>query len=252
MKTNFFHIIGECESNMHKEDVGINEDRIFLLVQNKILLSKKQRKKKIYLTVSALICSASMVTFVLLNLSDIKTKVDENGDRVAKYQEINKCPKTTNDYLQKPVQIKVCVYESTQEGQFLTQNYANEMKKKELKLNEKVVIGSYNPLDSSVPGYPIFISDERDSSKKYDVISLKVSAGNLIQWDKKTGDIITIGKEYQFSKDANIYWSPLENGKTVEKTIISAGITDGLSQNDTITVTINRENDVFIAKKIGG
>lgn len=250
MKTNFFHIIGGCESNMHNENVCIDEDRIFLLVQNKILQSKKQRKNKIYLTVSALICSAAMFGFILLNISDIK--VHENRDKVIKDHEINKYPKTTNDYPQKSAQIKVCVYESTQDGQFLTQNYVNEMKKKELKPNEKVVIGSYNPLDSSVPGYPIFISDERDSDKKHDVLSLKVSAGNLIQWDKKTGNIIQLGKEYQFSQYVNIYWSPIENGKIVEETIISAGTIDGLSQNDTITVTINRENDVFKAEKTGG
>lgn len=252
MKTNFFHIIGECESDMHNEDVSIDEDRIFLSVQKKILLSKKQRKKKIYLTASALICSAAIFTFALINLLDIKVKVHESGDRVTKYHKINKNPKTTDDYLEKPVQIKVCVYESTQDRQLLTQNYVNEMKKRELKLNEKVVIGSYNPLDSSVPGYPILISDEGTSSKKQDVLSLKVSAGNLIQWDKTTGDITSLGKEYLFSKEANIYWSPLENGKIVEETIISARTTDSLSQNDTITVTIHRENDIFIAERTGG
>lgn len=250
MKTDFFHIIGECESNMHNENVCIDEDKIFLLVQNKILQSKKQRKNKIYLTVSALICSAAMLSFVLLNLSDIK--VHENMDRVTENHEINKYPKTTNDYPKKSLQIKVCVYESTQDGQFLTQNYVNDMKKKELKPNEKVVIGSYNPLDSSVPGFPVLISDESASGKKHDALSLKVTAGNLIRWDKKTGDIIQLGKEYHFSQDVNIYWSPLENGKIVEETIISIGIIDGLFQNDTITVTIKRKNDVFKAEKTGG
>ena len=252
MKTKFFHIIGDCESNIHSEEASIDEDKIFLLVQNKILQSKKQRKKKINLVVSALICSAAMLTFVFLDLSDIKIKVHENRVSTTKYYEANKYPKTRDDYRQKPKKIKVCVYESTQDGQFLTKNYANEMKKKEIRLNEKVVIGSYNPLDSSVPGYPILVSDERDSGKEHDGLSLTVSAGNLIQWNKKTGDTISLGKEYHFSKDANIYWSPLENGKIVEETIISAEATDGLSQNETITVKINKENDVFIVEKTGG
>jgi len=251
MKRNFFYLIGDCKSNMQNEDVSIDEDKIFLLVQNKILQSKKQRKKKINIAVGALICSAAMLTFVLLNFSDIR-KVHENKDKVTKYHGENKYPNTASDYLQKSVQIKVCVYESTQDGQFLSPNYVNDMKKKELKINEKVVIGSYNPLDSSVPGYPILVSDERNSRKKQDVLSLKVSAGNLIQWNKKTGDIISLGKEYHFSQNANIYWSPLENEKIVEETIISAGITDDLSQNDTITVTIKRKDDVFIAERTGG
>lgn len=50
-----------------------------------------------------------------------------------------------------------------------------------------------------------------------------------------------MGKEYHFYPNANIYWSPLEDEKIVEKTIISAGVTDGLSQDDTINVTISKK-----------
>lgn len=243
MKTNFFQKIGECESNMQGEDAGIDADRIFLLVQDKILQSRKQRRKNIYLAVSALTCCAAVFAFVLLHISDTKMEIYENRDNVTQYHE------AANDDQQKSAHIKVCVYESTQEGQFLTQNYVNEMKKKELKPDEKVVIGSYNPLDSSVPGYPVLISDERHSAKKRAALSLKVSAGSLIQWDRKTGEIIPLGKEYHFSQNANIYWSPLEDGKIVEKTIISAGVTDGLSQDDTINVTISKKNNVYIAER---
>lgn len=92
-----------------------------------------------------------------------------------------------------------------------------------------------------MPGYPVLISDERYSAKKRAALSLKVSAGSLIQWDRKTGEVIPLGKEYHFYPNANIYWSPLEDEKIVEKTIISAGVTDGLSQDDTINVTISKK-----------
>ncbi len=113
-----------------------------------------------------------------------------------------------------------------------------------------MVIGSYNPLDSSVQGYPVFVSNKKDSDKNHDV-SLKVSAGNLIQWDSESGGIIQLGKTYNFSGDANIYWSPLENGKIIDEATIYAGFTDALSEKDTITIAVKKENDVFIAKRVG-
>ena len=101
-----------------------------------------------------------------------------------------------------------------------------------MKLNTKILIESYSPLMSSVPGMPFEISYEGAE------INISVDKGNILYWDgSKKGDskVYNQGKNCTFNDSHKIYWSPsydedgnkgimtievIKNEKIIEKSII--------------------------------
>ena len=111
-------------------------------------------------------------------------------------------------------------------------NLENDDSYVEMKLNTKVLIESYSPLMSSVPGMPFEISYEGAE------INISVDKGNILYWDgSKKGDskVYNQGKNCTFNDSHEIYWSPsydedsnkgimtievIKNGKIIEEAII--------------------------------
>ncbi len=111
-------------------------------------------------------------------------------------------------------------------------NLENDNSYVEMKLNTKVLIESYSPLMSSVPGMPFEISYEGAE------INISVDKGDILYWDgSKEGDskVYNQGKNCTFNDSHKIYWSPsydedgnkgimtievIKNEKIVEEAII--------------------------------
>lgn len=111
-------------------------------------------------------------------------------------------------------------------------NLENDDSYVEMKLNTKILIESYSPLMSSVPGMPFEISYEGAE------INISVDKGDILYWDgSKEGDskVYNQGKNCTFNDSHKIYWSPsydengnkgimtievIKNEKIVEKSII--------------------------------
>ena len=111
-------------------------------------------------------------------------------------------------------------------------NLENDDSYVEMKLNTKVLIESYSPLMSSVPGMPFEISYEGAE------INIRVDKGDILYWDgSKKGDskVYNQGKNCTFNDSHEIYWSPsydedgnkgimtievIKNEKIVEEAII--------------------------------
>ena len=111
-------------------------------------------------------------------------------------------------------------------------NLENDDSYVEMKLNTKVLIESYSPLMSSVPGMPFEISYEGAE------INISVDKGDILYWDgSKEGDskVYNQGKNCTFNDSHEIYWSPsydedsnkgimtievIKNEKIVQKAII--------------------------------
>ena len=111
-------------------------------------------------------------------------------------------------------------------------NLENDDSYVEMKLNTKVLIESYSPLMSSVPGMPFEISYEGAE------INISVDKGDILYWDgSKEGDskVYNQGKNCTFNDSHKIYWSPsydedgnkgimtievIKNEKIIEKSII--------------------------------
>ena len=111
-------------------------------------------------------------------------------------------------------------------------NLENDDSYVEMKLNTKVLIESYSPLMSSVPGMPFEISYEGAE------INISVDKGDILYWDgskEENSKVYNQGKNCTFNDSHKIYWSPsydedsnkgimtievIKNGKIIEEAII--------------------------------
>lgn len=105
--------------------------------------------------------------------------------------------------------------------------YEDEDNLKEIEIGERVYLGKYSPLDSSVPGFPIIISDVAQFANEYtDIMSeekvrLETENGEFVLWESDTGKVEHVGQTGLFRRDEKIFWSPLtDDGLCSETKII--------------------------------
>ena len=246
MKKELFDAIGEIEVNTDEKFVKTEIDRTYAIVMNKIhYYEGKQRKKKIIVRMIAASISVAAVLgiFVLSKNSTIDTYLDSPGQVVEKQEKAD----TSNK-----VDVVVYVYEAQNKSQPVTSLYASEMVKREVK-DKKIYLGSYSPLMSSVPGYPIIVSNNRSDEFGHEGISIRIRVdnGNLVSWDKNTGKITEIGKKGLFELGDNIYWSPLDDGASSKSAQIIVDLLEDKNKIATSGILIEeQEPGIYTAEKM--
>lgn len=247
MKKELFNAIGEIEVKTEKKIVKSEIDRTYAIVMKKIQHDeRKHRKKKIIVSIITVSISvaAVIVIFVLSKNSTINTHLDTS-------KQIMKEKEHTEDKINK---LSVIVYEAQDKSQPVTNLYASEMVKKEVKVDTKVYLGSYDPLMSSVPGYPMIVSSASSNGfgqSERNLIRIKVNNGNLISWDKNTGKTTEIGKEGLFESGDNVFWSPLNDGILCESAKIIVDLLEDKNKIATSEIIIEeQESGIYTAEKI--
>lgn len=83
-----------------------------------------------------------------------------------------------------------------------TMSEEEKLEKTELKDNIKLGLAKYNLAMSSVPGYPIEF--ELDN---IDYLNIDVTNGTILNWDKDTGKVKSLGNTYKLSNNDTLYFN---------------------------------------------
>lgn len=83
-----------------------------------------------------------------------------------------------------------------------TMSQDEKIEKTELKDNIKLGLASYNLAMSSVPGYPIIF--ELDN---VDYLNIIVTNGTILDWDRDTSKVNSLGNTYQLSNNDTLYFN---------------------------------------------
>ena len=145
--------------------------------------------------------------------------------------------------------VVVVAYSPKMSGQTITANYINETLPVKMKPDVSVLLPSYSPVMSSVPGFPFefkTMMTDGTSTSDYDM-EISVDNGSLISWNINTGEIIDNAKLYKGKSKATLYWSPLNEQEIVENAQILVKIYKNKEIICSQTITITQENQIFYA-----
>lgn len=258
MKQDFLKTIGNCKTHESIYDENISTEKIYNNVLEKIYFAKKSRKKKILFGfVGGLATTAAIFCLFLSSwkFTDGKNQIAQmettnNGN--LKKNQTTQIQTTDNGSLKKKCDDKVvfCVYEAKGKEQVIMANYTDSMKKREVEDEKEIVLGTYDPLTSTIPGYPIIVSDSKDNDVNVN-ISIFASEGQLLQWNQETGDVRELGKSGTFKNGERIFWSPINNGKLVKEAKIEVKLFVSDELESTVNVKIVEETEgAYTVKRI--
>jgi len=242
MEQDFLEMVGKCREHEGACDESASAEKIYDNVVRKIALCEKRRKRR-----KTLICVVSglAATAAIFCLFVSPWKNSGESNQVTQIQDKN------HDTIEKEnAKVVFCVYEAQQRNQTVMANYMSMMKKREMETEKEIELGTYNPLTSTVPGYPVMVSNSK--SKEMDVeFSITTSEGQLLQWNQETGEVKELGNSGTFKGNEKIFWSPLSNGKLVKETKINVDlfVMKHLEDNVNVKITMEAEN-AYKAKRI--
>lgn len=241
MKQDFLKIIGNCKAHEPMCDESVSAKKIYNNVMGRVLLPQKKKKTLIFWA-SGLAATVAIFC-ILLSSATNKVKVDRN---ITQFQEKN----NNNIEENNNTGVAFCVYEAKQREQPIMANYVKVMKKREVKNEKEIVLGTYDPLSSTVPGYPVIITNTKKNQTNVR-FSIDVTEGQLLQWDEETGDIRELGKSTTLIGNGKLFWSPLKSGKLVENAKIEVNLFIKDKLENTVDVEIDMEKEgTYTAKRI--
>lgn len=252
MKQEFLKTIGNCRVHEYMCDESVSAEKIYNnVIENASPFQKKRgRKKALFGLVSGLVAAAIFCIVFLsgkdvTNYNHVTQFQDKSNGNAAQIQD-----ESNSSGKKEKAAVVFCVYEAKQKEQIIMADYMNVMKKREVKTDKKIILGTYDPLSSSVPGYPVMISNSKKNEADVK-FSITASEGQLLLWNQETGDVKELGKNGIFEGDERIFWSPLNNGKLVEETEIQVNLFIKDQLEDTVDIKIVMETDgTYVAKRI--
>lgn len=247
MKQDLFKEIGKLsikEKKCSEEEIN----KIYRLVmEKKHYEEKRYNKKKIKVSIISFAAVAAIVCICVLTYSiqNINTK-NNIENKVIQHKTDAPVILEQND------RIVVCVYAAKNKNQVVTANYAEDLTQKKVKLGEKVNIGTYNLLSSSVPGYPLTVNTEKQTGKEENIkIKIETDAGSLVSWDSETGDVTDKGKNNVFDLGEKIYWSPLDGEVfSKEATLKIAMYKDNKILGETLLYIYEEQEASYVVERI--
>lgn len=99
------------------------------------------------------------------------------------------------------------VYATEKENTYLTENYNIETEEKILEPKVELLLASFNPTMSSVPGLPFKI-ELNNANNLEDEILITTDSGKICTWNKETGEVQTKGKSTSITNTCTLYWTP--------------------------------------------
>lgn len=148
----------------------------------------------------------------------------------------------------KNVQFKgfvLTAYAAKNPGEILTANYVSETAPTELQPNVDILLATYSPAMSCVPGLP-FTFNNLDMSL---MTKVSVDKGELLKWDIESGIITHCGQSMICDNGETLYWSPLDDFDCAgDEATITVTATNGKSEFGEQTIDITSENFIYSAK----
>ena len=127
----------------------------------------------------------------------------------------------------------ITAYAAKIPGDILTKDYQTETTTTKLKPNVEVLLASYSPFMSSVPGFPFIINNTDESIKRL----VQVNNGEFSKWDIESGKVTSLGNYFYLDNNETIYWSPIYSSNNYDDSII-------------ITVTAIKDNTKYGSQTI--
>jgi len=242
MVQDFLKIVGNCREHESVCDESVSAEKIYHNVMRKISLCEKRRRRR-----ETFVCAVSGFAAVaaIFCLSFSLREYSQESDQITPIE-----TKQYNTVKKAEAKVVFCVYEAQKMDQTVMANYMSEMKKKEVQTDKEIELGTYDPLTSTIPGYPVMISNSKSSEDDTE-FSITTSEGQLLQWNQETGEVEELGKSGTFKENENIFWSPLSDGKLVKEAQINVDLLIMEQLEDTVSVKITMDTDhAYKAKKI--
>lgn len=206
--------------------------------------TQRRNKKRITLSMVSFAAAAAIVC-ICIGVAGHTDKKPDTESRAARKTTDAPVTIEPND------RIVVSMYAATDDDQILTADDAKESTLKKISAGEKLKIGTYNPFSSSVPGYPLAVSDgSPERSGKDIIIKIETDEGSLLSWDSETGIVSNKGKNVSCGLGERIYWSPSDHNTLTKEANLKMAMYEENKLIGESVLHIYEEEAIYIAEKI--
>lgn len=190
-------------------------------INEKVENKQAEIKRKRILYNKIAIVSICFSLMAIVTVPNVFTYVNKNEHSVQNNNTTSINKQQCNDNAAILENLSVIVYSPKTSGKALTVNYLNETVATKLTPKISVLMETYSPVLSTVPGYPIkFVLEQQDIKQPYEMI-IVTDNGGFLNWDSKSGVVKDRGKQCILKESDTLFWSPISGGKIVTDTKIT-------------------------------